>query len=78
MSVPAPGGFSGGVLSYAAAYQEASAIVTANVETSITVDSYEEVQTGGQVYRETIKRVISYGIALMLSSHREWLDGAAQ
>jgi len=78
MSVPAPGGFSGAVLSYAHDLKAAAAIVTSNWETSTTVDSYEEVQDGGNVYKETIKRVVTYGIAMMLTSHVDWLTAAAE
>lgn len=73
MSVPAPGGASGCVLTYASDPQRAVAVVTTNVESSITVDSFVEVTREGKEYRELTKKVTTYGIALMLSVEAEWL-----
>jgi hypothetical protein len=74
MSVPSPRGFSGSVLYYPARPQRAAAVATANVDSSVVEHGFEEVERDGRVYKETIKRVVSYGIALMLQPHRAWLD----
>jgi len=63
----------GGVVAYVHEPQRAVAIVTTNVESSITVDSFSEVRADGSEYRELTKKVTAYGIALMLSPEAEWL-----
>lgn len=73
MSIPAPGGLSGTVLSYTHLPSEASAMVTSNVESTVVVDSYEEVEKEGIVSRGEIRRVVSYGIAMMLNQQADWL-----
>ncbi|HXC77593.1 MAG TPA: serine protease [Candidatus Acidoferrum sp.] len=74
MSIPAPTGISGGPLFRAGAPQMVTGIATANVESYAVTDSLEEVDAGGNVSRIESRRVISYGLALMLSAVSGWLD----
>jgi hypothetical protein len=71
MSIPAPPGFSGGPLAYAARPGELIAVVTTNVDSEIILDRFEEVERDGSRHAERVTRVISYGIAAMVD--REWL-----
>jgi hypothetical protein len=48
-------------------------MVTANIESYAIADSVEEMREGGNVLRVESRRVISYGVALLLSSVSEWL-----
>jgi hypothetical protein len=74
MSTPAPAGLSGGVLAYANEPDVAVAVVTTNVDSWVTIDRFESVEREGQVYREEIRRVVSYGIAAMLTGLGPWLE----
>ena len=65
---------SGGPLFRAEAPQMVTGIATANVESYAVTDSLEEVHAGGNVSRIESRRVISYGLALMLSAVSGWLD----
>jgi hypothetical protein len=67
MSIPAPAGFSGGPLAYDSQPQSLVAIVTTNHDSWAVVDRIEEVEKDGLRYREEVRRVISYGIAAILS-----------
>ncbi|WP_426624485.1 S1 family peptidase [Leifsonia sp. McL0607] len=73
LSIPAPGGLSGGPVSAAHSPNRLAAIVTANVESYVIVDSVSEVDDDGKQYREESRRVISYGIAAMLTGHGPWI-----
>ena len=74
MSLPAPTGMSGGPLFRAGAPQMVTGIATANVESYAVTDLLEEVDAEGNVSRIESRRVISYGLALMLSAVSRWLD----
>jgi hypothetical protein len=63
LSVPIAGGASGAVLAYTNEPQCAVALVTTNVESSITVDSISDVDDQGKIYRELTKRVTAYGLS---------------
>jgi hypothetical protein len=73
MSVPAPGGLSGGPLFRRGAPQMITGIVTTNHDSYTISDSVEEVENNGRVYRAESRRIISYGIALMLNTVKPWL-----
>lgn len=66
LSIPAPAGLSGGPVSNAHRPQVLDAIVTANHDSSLVIDSYEEEERDGTISRGKITRVVSYGIAAML------------
>jgi hypothetical protein len=74
LSVPAPGGLSGGPVFRPGALQMVTGLVTANVESYAVTDSIEEVRDGGSVYRLESRKVISYGISLMLAQYDDWLN----
>lgn len=74
MSVPAPGGLSGGPVFRHGAPQMLTGLVTSNLETYSVLHSIDEVQADGVQYREESRRVIQYGLAAMLSELAEWLD----
>jgi len=74
MSIPAPGGLSGGPLFRQGAQQMVTGLVTTNVESYAITDSIEEIQKDGSIYRQEARRVISYGLALMLAPVGDWLD----
>lgn len=73
MSVPAPGGLSGGPLFRRGAPQMVTGLVTTNYESYTINDSVEEVDDSGRIYRAESRKIISYGIALMLSTVKPWL-----
>lgn len=66
LSVPAPAGLSGGPVSMAHTPHVICGVVTANHDSYLLIDSFEETQIDGTVNRGSIKRVVSYGIAAML------------
>lgn len=74
MSIPAPAGTSGCGLAYAQAPQELAAIVTTNHESYAIVDQFEEIDADGTTARGEIRRVVSYGIAVMLLGMDDWLN----
>jgi hypothetical protein len=49
-------------------------IVTATLESYSTIDSFEDVIEGGGARRIEHRRVISYGVAVLLSELHDWLD----
>lgn len=74
MSIPAPAGTSGCGLAYAQAPQELAAIVTTNHDSYAVVDQFEEIEADGKTTRGEIRRVVSYGIAVMLLGMDDWLN----
>jgi Trypsin-like peptidase domain len=73
MSIPAPAGLSGSPLFRRAAPEMVTGLVTTNLESYAVTDSVVEVDARGTKYREEARKVISYGIALMLSGVTDWL-----
>ena len=49
-------------------------IVTANIESFALTDSIEEIREGGETFRLESRRVLSYGLCLMLSTVSDWLQ----
>lgn len=74
LSIPAPAGLSGGPVSDANRPQVLDAIVTANHESSLVIDSYEEEERDGTISRGKITRVVSYGIAAVVVGEEDWLE----
>ena len=74
LSIPCHGGLSGGPLFRRGARQILTGMVTENRDTYTVLDSVSEIMKDGVRYREESRRVISYGLALMLSHVSEWLD----
>lgn len=75
MSIPAPGGLSGGPIFRPGAHTMLTGIVTANNDSYAITDSIEEVTDEGKIFRLESRRVITYGTALMLSGVTDWLRG---
>lgn len=73
LSGTAPSGLSGGPIFRQGAPQMLTGLVTANVESYAITDSQEEVREGGDVFRLESRRVISYGVGLLLSPVSDWL-----
>ncbi|MHA7278882.1 S1 family peptidase [Arthrobacter sp. MDT2-2] len=73
MSIPAPGGLSGSALFNPAMPSLVTGLVTTNLETFAVTDSVSEVLQDGTHYREESRRVLNYGLALMLSDVADWL-----
>lgn len=73
LSGEAPSGLSGGPIFRQAAPQMLTGVVTANLDSYAVTDSMEEVRDGGSVYRLESRRVVSYGVGLVLSSVTDWL-----
>ncbi len=74
MSISAPSGLSGGPLFRQGAQFMVTGMATANLESYAITDSLEETREGGDTFRLEARRVINYGLALMLSGVSDWLD----
>ena len=73
MSIPAPAGLSGSPMFRPGAHLMITGLVTTNLTAYSTLDSIEEEEKGGAVYRYESRRVIEYGLALMLGGVAGWL-----
>jgi hypothetical protein len=76
MSIPAPVGMSGGPIFRPGAPPMLLGMVTANLSSSTAAgeESYEEVESDGSIRRTVYRHVVSYGVALILDSVKDWLD----
>jgi hypothetical protein len=78
LSTACPAGLSGGPLfPYAdPAFGVVTGLITTNVDVAIADEAFEEVEErfGNEVKFTKYRRVITYGIALMLYGVRDWLD----
>ena len=74
MSIPSPSGLSGGPVFRRGAQSMLLGIVTANIESFALTDSIEEIREGGETFRLESRRVLSYGLCLMLSTVSDWLQ----
>jgi len=74
MSIPAPAGLSGGPVFRPGADVMVMGLVTSNVESYSVLHSVDEIDASGNRYKEVSRRVIHYGLALMLSDLEDWLD----
>jgi hypothetical protein len=74
MSVPAPTGLSGGPVVWRENPSAVCGVVTTNLETHAILDHVEEVQEDGRTIRMEARRVVHYGLALMLLGNLDpWL-----
>jgi S1-C subfamily serine protease len=81
MSMAAPRGLSGGPLfkrglQAPPPLEGLMGIVTGNFDSSTAVEAHEEEDSSGQKRIVQYKRVISYGVALILRDFADWLDMA--
>ncbi len=74
MSIPAPGGMSGGPVLRGADTNLLEGIVTTNHDSFAILDQVDDVDDDGARTRIESRRIVSYGIAVMSVVFREWLD----
>jgi hypothetical protein len=75
LSIPAPSGLSGGPVFRPDALPMLTGMVTANVDSTTYSDEVEERSRDGVIVERTLlKRIVSYGVAVMLSQLAGWLD----
>lgn len=76
MSIPAPAVLSGGPVSAPNTPDKLLGIVTTNHDCYLVVDSYEVEERAGSISRGQIRRVVSYGVAAMLTAEEfsTWLQ----
>jgi hypothetical protein len=79
MSIPAPGGLSGGPVFRpgTAPGVLVTGLVTTNSESYAITDSFEDIDQDGRRLRTESRRIISYGIALLLDQFDDWLNTVA-
>jgi hypothetical protein len=74
ISIPVPTGLSGGPLFRPGAHSMVTALVTENLTSHLVEDSTESLEENGSRTRTEVRRVVSYGVVVMLSAIAEWLD----
>jgi hypothetical protein len=75
ISTACPAGLSGGPLFRMIADQFAIGLATENIEAATELHAEENIIEDGKPIRDVItKRVVSYGVALMLASVEEWIN----
>lgn len=74
LSIPAPGGLSGAPVFRPGAPVMVTGLVTANQESYAVSDSIDTVEADGTHYRQESRKIISYGVVLMLSGIVDWLN----
>lgn len=74
MSIPAPGGLSGGPVFRPSEPGLLAGIVTSNLETYAVLDFIEETSRDGTMTLVKNRRVVSYGLVLILQNVEDWLD----
>jgi Trypsin-like peptidase domain len=73
ISIPAPGGLSGGPVFLPRDQQTVVAMVTENVNSALVLDSVEEVSDDGKEYKALYQSISRFGVVLMLAPIAEWL-----
>lgn len=73
LSTPCPGGLSGGPLFRPRAQVMLTGLVAENLEVSTYLHEQEVVLHDGKVINEHYRRVVNYGVAVMLDSVSDWL-----
>jgi hypothetical protein len=74
LSMPCPGGLSGGPLFRPRAYDVAIGLVTENLQSSTILRAEEELDRQGILVKTKYQEFINYGVALILDRVRDWLD----
>lgn len=74
LNIACPGGLSGGPLFRPGAPQMLTGIVTENLEATTLLDSEERILEGGVQHHDHYRRVINYGVAIMLDRVGNWID----
>jgi hypothetical protein len=73
MSVPSPGGLSGGPVLRLADGPFVSGLAAENLKTYTVLEAEEEVATPAGTMRREYREVINYGVAVLLDSVYDWL-----
>ena len=76
LSIPAPAGLSG-VPVFSTEHLTSGyvyGVVPENVESSTLLDSVLEVQDGNRLVEERYKKVLNFGVALLLPDYEQWLE----
>jgi hypothetical protein len=73
LSIPAPVGLSGAPMFRRVGPSAVIGVITTNLDTYSIVDSRTEIDEKGATYREESRRILSYGIGLLISEVRDWL-----
>jgi hypothetical protein len=74
LSFRCPGGLSGGELFNREHVGRTYGLITENIRTSSILDSIEEIEENGEIYREHHESIIYYGIAVWLPAISDWID----
>lgn len=74
LSTPCPGGLSGGPLFRPGAPVMITGLVAENIEAATFLDEQEVVLVDGSVVNEHYRRVINYGVAVMLNVIEDWIN----
>ena len=74
LSTPCPGGLSGGPLFRPDALNMIIGLVAENIETATLLDEQEVIDEGGKLVNEHYRRVINYGVAVMLDDIKDWIN----
>jgi hypothetical protein len=74
LSIPSPRGLSGGPLFSPRTHDFVAAMAAENIESTTTQEAVEHVLEGGERRSIHYQRVVSYGVAVMLSEVEDWLD----
>jgi hypothetical protein len=74
LSVAAPTGLSGGPVFRPTAQVVVTGMVASNIDSTTYTDEVVERTRDGETERTTLKRLVSYGVAVMLSELGAWLD----
>ncbi|MDD1779529.1 MAG: hypothetical protein LUQ65_15305, partial [Candidatus Helarchaeota archaeon] len=74
LNIPCPAGLSGSPLFRAYNQSMVTGMVTENIESTTMLDEIEDTQKDGKTIEKIFRKVITYGICLMLHDVRDWLD----
>jgi hypothetical protein len=74
LSFPAPGGLSGGPVGDLGITDLLVGMVTSSYESYSVTDSVDEVDQHGRQTRVESRKIVSYGIALLLEGVQDWID----
>ncbi len=74
ISIAAPAGLSGAPLFRPGAHSMVTAIVAENSSSYLVDDSSEEIEADGTTVRTEVRKIVSYGVVVMLSAVADWLD----
>lgn len=74
LSIEAWPGMSGSVISYKQDPNRIFGVITQNHESYETIDRYEETKTDSYTKIVEVRKIVSFGIASMLSGHKEWIE----